>query len=480
VTTEILVPALVVAILVLGGVAALFAAALLGKGPLYGRFLEIDRGTSAGGTATKDETPAAETPNPAQGVRLLVRGPRPEPRDDGVRRMIRRPSDDELEDVLQGSFAAETYNRVIRVLAWSFILSVMLIVSVSQLWQPVQPAIYVTLIVAGILVLVVHEIVSPTNLGTVRMMLEASAAIVFLTMIVLLTGNSSSPFFLIYPLLVGGAALVASPRIAALLTLETVIAYGVAAIAGPLTGDLAREALARVAINLTALILLSYSGMSIAKVQRRTRDAAIRLSTLDSLTELYNRAFLFNAVEREIQRSRRFKRGFCLLMMDLDGLKSINDRYGHFHGDVVLRAVAQIIREGSRGVDMAARYGGDEFVALLPETESSGAYVVAEKIRQGVTELVIDAAGQQITTSLSIGVVSYPEDGETADELMIAADEAMYLSKRLGKNRVVGYIDPDEMGAEIPQPLRTPVGTPGFRPLSRRGEGREPDHGERP
>jgi diguanylate cyclase (GGDEF)-like protein len=480
VTTEILVPALVAAILVLGGVAALFAAALMGKGPLYGRFLEIDRGTRAGGTATKDEAPAAEIPNPAQGVRLLVRGPRPEPRGDGVRRMIRRPSDDELEDVLRGSFAAETYNRVIRVLAWSFILSVMLIVSVSQLWQPVQPAIYVTLIVAGILVLVVHEIVSPTNLGTVRMMLEASAAIVFLTMIVLLTGNSSSPFFLIYPLLVGGAALVASPRIAALLTLETVIAYGVAAIAGPLTGDLAREALARVAINLTALILLSYSGMSIAKVQRRTRDAAIRLSTLDSLTELYNRAFLFNAVEREIQRSRRFKRGFCLLMMDLDGLKSINDRYGHFHGDVVLRAVAQIIREGSRGVDMAARYGGDEFVALLPETESSGAYVVAEKIRQGVTELVIDAAGQQITTSLSIGVVSYPEDGETADELMIAADEAMYLSKRLGKNRVVGYIDPDEMGAEIPQPLRTPVGTPGFRPLSRRGEGREPDHGERP
>jgi diguanylate cyclase (GGDEF)-like protein len=167
-------------------------------------------------------------------------------------------------------------------------------------------------------------------------------------------------------------------------------------------------------------------------------------------------------------------------MMDLDGLKSINDRYGHFHGDIVLRAVAQIIREGSRSVDMAARYGGDEFVALLPETDPSGAYVVAEKIRQGVTELVIDAAGQQVTTSLSIGVVSYPEDGQTADELMIAADEAMYLSKRLGKNRVVGYVDQDEMGTQIPQPLRTPAGTPGFRPLPRRGENREPDRGERP
>jgi len=480
VRTDLLVPALAAAILILGVVAAMLAAALRGKGPFYGRFVEIDRKPRGGREPAQEEAPSADHATPQPTVRLLVREPRPEPRTDEVRRMIRRPTDDELDDVLGGSFAAETYNRVVRVLAWSFILAVMLTVSVSQLWQPVQPAIYTTLIVAGILVLLVHEIMPPTNLGTVRMVLEASAAIVFLTMIVLLTGNSSSPFFLIYPLLVGGAALVASPPIALFLTLETVVAYGVAALTGPLTGVQEREALVRVGINLIALVLLSYCGMAIARVQRRTRDAAIRLSTVDSLTDLYNRAFLFNAVEREIQRSRRFKRGFCLLMMDLDGLKSINDRYGHFHGDVVLRAVAQIIRKGSRSVDMAARYGGDEFVAVLPETDPSGAYVVAEKIRQGVTELVIDAAGQQVTTSLSIGVVSYPEDGQTADELMIAADEAMYLSKRLGKNRVVGYVDQDEMGTQIPQPLRTPAGTPGFRPLPRRGENREPDRGERP
>jgi diguanylate cyclase (GGDEF)-like protein len=457
----------------------MLATALMGRGPLYGRFLEIDRKPRKVVEAAPEEPAVADPPAPHASVRLVVREPRPEARADTVRRASRRAADDELDDVLRGSFAAETYNRAVRVLAWSFILSVMLIVSVSQLWQPVQPALFATLIFAGVLVLIVHEIMPPTNLGTVRMVLEASAAIVFLTMIVLLTGDSTSPFFLIYPLLVGGAALVASPGIAVLLTLETIIAYAVAALSGPLDGDPGREALARVAINLTALVLLSYSGMVISRVQRRTRDAAIRLSTVDSLTDLYNRAFLFNAVEREIQRSRRFKRGFCLLMMDLDGLKSINDRYGHYHGDVILRAVAGIIREGGRSVDVAARYGGDEFVALLPETDPGGAYVVAEKIRQGVSELVVEASGQQVTTSLSIGVVSYPEDGQTADELMIAADEAMYLSKRLGKNRVVGYVDPGELGTQIPQPLRTPNGTPGFRPLPRRGEEREPNHSER-
>ena len=186
-------------------------------------------------------------------------------------------------------------------------------------------------------------------------------------------------------------------------------------------------------INLTALLLLAYSGMVVARVQRRTRDAAIRLSTVDSLTDLYNRAFFFNAVEHEIQRSRRFRRGFCLLMMDLDGLKTINDRYGHYEGDVILRGVARAHPVRLRGIDVAARYGGDEFVALLPETDPSGAYVVAEKIRQMASELVVETGGQQITTSLSIGVVSYPDDGQTADELMIAADEAMYSSKRTGQ-----------------------------------------------
>jgi diguanylate cyclase (GGDEF)-like protein len=276
-------------------------------------------------------------------------------------------------------------------------------------------------------------------------------------MLVLLTGRASSPFFFLYPLLVAGAALVAAPRVTVILALETAVAYGVAVLSGPMSGATIRDTLARVAINLTALVLLAYSGMVVSRVQRRTRTAAIRLSTIDSLTDLYNRAFFFNAIDHEIQRAQRFRRVFCLLMMDLDGLKAINDRYGHYHGDVVLRGVAQLIRAGLRGIDVAARYGGDEFVALLPETDPTGAYVVAEKIRQLVSDLLVESGGHEITTSLSIGVVSYPDDGQTSDELMIAADEAMYSSKRLGKNRVVGYAKPGQMA-------------PGLRPVPRPGD----------
>jgi len=159
--------------------------------------------------------------------------------------------------------------------------------------------------------------------------------------------------------------------------------------------------------------------------------------------------------------------------MDLDGLKSINDRHGHFQGDLVLRGVAQVIRASLRSVDTPARYGGDEFVALLPETDPTGAYVVAEKIRQEVSDLLVEAEGQKIVTSMSIGVVCYPDDGRTADELMIAADEAMYSSKRLGKNRVVGYADPGAASVSLGVlGVQSVEGFPsievsGFRPLPR-------------
>jgi diguanylate cyclase (GGDEF)-like protein len=178
--------------------------------------------------------------------------------------------------------------------------------------------------------------------------------------------------------------------------------------------------------------------MVIAREQRRARDAAIRLSTIDSLTGLYNRSYFFAAVDREIARSARSNRGFCLLMMDLDELKPINDKYGHYFGDRVLRGVGEVVRSGVRRIDTAARYGGDEFVALLPETDPTGAHVLAEKVRIGVTELDISVSGVRIEASMSVGVVSFPEDGRTSDELMISADQAMYASKRSGKNRVMG------------------------------------------
>jgi diguanylate cyclase (GGDEF)-like protein len=357
-----------------------------------------------------------------------------------------------------GGVPPGAYDRVVRVVSWVFILATSTIVAVTGLWRDTQPAIFALLAAAGLFVLVVHDLLPPGALGTAKFILEGSVAVTFATLLVVLTGRETSPFFFTFPLIVGGAALVVSPRVTFGLAAAASVAY-IVAIAPPGSGGLPPTTVAIVGINITALILLAYVAMVIAREQRRARDAAIRLSTIDNLTGLFNRTFFFAAVEREIARSARSGRGFCLLMMDLDELKQINDLNGHFFGDRVLRGVGEVIRSGGRRIDTAARYGGDEFVVLLPETDPTGAYVLAEKIRLGVADLRVEVAGSMINPSISIGVVSYPEDGRTSDELMITADNSMYHSKRAGKNRVTGVPVMDQTVVGVPA-AEAPVEAP--------------------
>ncbi len=185
--------------------------------------------------------------------------------------------------------------------------------------------------------------------------------------------------------------------------------------------------------------------MVIAREQRRTRDAAIRLSTVDPLTGLFNRTFFFAAIDREIARCARSGRGFCLLMMDLDELKAINDRLGHFHGDRVLRGVGEVIATGVRQIDTAARYGGDEFV-VAPARDRSDRRV--RPGREDPARRPRDAARPARRRRRSRRCRSASSATRTtagrADELMISADDAMYASKRAGKDRVTG----------VPMPLQ--------------------------
>ena len=357
------------------------------------------------------------------------------------------------EDGQAQDVSTQTYDRVVRIVSWVFLLATTTIVAVTGLWTPNQPAILVLLALTGMFVLVIHDLLPADALGAAKFAVEGSVAITVATLLVALTGGVQSPFFFTYPLIVGGAALVVSPAITVGLAGTAALGYLLAVVLGSEPGTLTLpRTTATVGINLTAMILLAYVAMVIAREQRRTRDAAIRLSTIDPLTALFNRGFFFAALEREIARSARSGRGFCLLMMDLDELKAVNDRLGHFHGDRVLRGVGQIVAAGVRRIDTAARYGGDEFVVLLPETDPTGAYVVAEKIRLGVQDLELGLTDVAIKPSLSIGVVSYPDDGQTADELMISADGAMYRSKRAGKNRVTGV----DLPADTPSVASTP------------------------
>jgi len=161
------------------------------------------------------------------------------------------------------------------------------------------------------------------------------------------------------------------------------------------------------------------------------------LSITDSLTGLFNRKYIMEILTNEVARSRRNKRPFAVMMIDTDQFKKYNDTYGHQAGDDLLKKIGKIFMQSIRNVDYAARYGGDEFIILLPEIGKEGAFEVADRIRGLVNAETPRGAADGVTVSVSIGIAAFPEHGDTPEAIIAAADGALYQSKRDGRNRVV-------------------------------------------
>ena len=164
-----------------------------------------------------------------------------------------------------------------------------------------------------------------------------------------------------------------------------------------------------------------------------------KLATTDGLTGLNNHRTFQEIMAREFERAKRYGRPISLLLTDIDHFKSFNDTYGHPVGDLVLREIAGCIRSAVRLNDYPARYGGEEFAVVLPETDESGAYVIAERIRQAVEARVIESGSNMLRVTISIGCVTFPTYGTTQQEIIDCSDKALYASKKGGRNRVTMY-----------------------------------------
>jgi len=173
---------------------------------------------------------------------------------------------------------------------------------------------------------------------------------------------------------------------------------------------------------------------AVAIENARTYKEMQRLATIDGLTGMHNYRHFREALASEVSRADRYSDMFCLLMMDLDHFKAVNDTVGHQQGDEVLRAVAGVLRQCSRESDYLARYGGEEFVMVLPRTSLTEARNVAERIRAKIRE--IDPGSPALTVSMSIGVAQYPDSVANMDAVLRAADAALLRAKAGGRNRV--------------------------------------------
>jgi len=181
--------------------------------------------------------------------------------------------------------------------------------------------------------------------------------------------------------------------------------------------------------------LASYAVVAIQNA--RLYEQAQRLAITDGLTELYNHRYFYEALERLIERARRDAQPLALIMAEIDRFKQHNDTYGHKSGDEVLRTIAGLLRRGIRPSDIVARYGGDEFMVVLPGASGAAAYEMAERLRRTVEAYPLLANGDIITSiTMSVGVAAFPQDGRTAGALVEAVDRAQYLAKRSGGNKV--------------------------------------------
>ncbi|RME23391.1 MAG: GGDEF domain-containing protein [Deltaproteobacteria bacterium] len=178
--------------------------------------------------------------------------------------------------------------------------------------------------------------------------------------------------------------------------------------------------------------------LSGSNIENAYHEEIYRLTTTDGLTEVYNKRYFMENLDREISRARRYDRQLSMIMIDVDHFKQINDTYGHLAGDYVLKALARVLSENIRREDFLARYGGEEFAVILPEIGLANAKVMAEKVRRLVEEQEFSFEGTVIPVTISIGVATLDSQQMEGADLIARADEKLYEAKQSGRNRVIG------------------------------------------
>jgi diguanylate cyclase (GGDEF)-like protein len=195
-----------------------------------------------------------------------------------------------------------------------------------------------------------------------------------------------------------------------------------------------RPALAILIWFLVAAAVLAWTlARTLTRLHRRVAEQAVT----DPLTGLWNRRHMAETLDREVARARRFRHPISLIILDVDDFKKINDREGHLQGDLVLERVTDVVREGIRSIDVAARYGGDELAVILVETDREGALILGERLADRMRETEVPMReGESMAVTISLGVATIPDSADTLDSLVDAADRALLRAKRAGKNQI--------------------------------------------
>ena len=272
-----------------------------------------------------------------------------------------------------------------------------------------------------------------------KLMVETWVMILFITLVVLNTGSIESPLLNLYLLVIISSSITLGKVVTiAEIAIISVVYFFMAARTGM---EYTLVQYTEFLVFFLPFMLVAYITTMLASDVNYGKEMFKALSETDEMTGLLNKRSFSPMLHKATEVAVQYSQPLSVMMIDADNLKKVNDSYGHKAGDKLILTIANTIRECLRTSDVICRYGGDEFVALLPQLPAAKAAETAERLRSAVENTSFDVDGEKITTTVSIGVATYPDKVFKANMLMEKADEALYESKNAGRNKVVVFVD---------------------------------------
>ena len=314
-------------------------------------------------------------------------------------------------------------------------------------------AIYMALFFMGAFILALHYVNFYKRETLTKLCIETLFMILFTTWVIWYSGEISSPLLNLYLLPIIASALILGKVVT---SIETVIVISCYLVMAHDPSDNRFDSLAywgKMLSLIAPVILVAYFTTMLRADIRYAVAKIKRISDTDDLTGVYNMRAFSAILRRNFQQSVRHGHPLSLVMLDSDNLKAVNDTHGHEAGNRLLQHLIRKVSEELRRSDIIARYGGDEFTILLPETDGRGALETAERIRKSIETSQFDVRGTHLSTTVSLGLASYPEDGGNIDIIVDKADRALYRAKQRGRNQTATYeIDDHSEGPPSSRP----------------------------
>ena len=300
-------------------------------------------------------------------------------------------------------------------------------------------ALMVTMVAYALFVLVFRYFNFKVRETRFKLAVETWTMVGFITTVLCYTGYTESPLLNLYLLVIIACAITLGK-------IMTLLEVGLIACCYLLMGfqvhsvDIFTPATFTLLMaNFSPFVLVAYVTSMLASDILSAKRKIARLSQTDDLTGIPNMRAFNKLLDKEIDRTQRHGTPLTVIMVDVDGLKAINDRYGHAAGNRLIQTVSTVLKACIRTSDVLARYGGDEFIILLSQGDRGAVRATAERIRTAVAHTAFDLNGERIATTASVGIASFPTDVSVIEDVVDKADIALYRSKQAGRNRVTCY-----------------------------------------